>query len=69
MKEFSTSSSGQHENTENYLIICDSFTSNKILFQQEDLISAANNFKMTLNEVQMGLNLASNQAMDMPQYW
>lgn len=64
-----TSISGQHEKTENnYLFICGSFTNNKILSQQKDLISAANNFKMTLNEVQMGLNLASYQVMDILQY-
>lgn len=32
--------------------------------QQKDLISSVNNFKMTLSEIQTGLNLASNQAMD-----
>lgn len=65
----SITGSGQHEKIENNaLFICGSFTNNKILSQQKDLILAANNFKIALNVVQMGLNLASNQAMGIPQY-
>lgn len=38
------------------------------LSEHKDLISIANVFNMTPNEVQFGLNLASNQAMGTPQY-
>ena len=49
-----------------YLFICGSSTNSKILSPKKNLISAAKSFKITLNEVQLDLNLTSNQAMNIP---